>query len=121
MPKHASPLLLLHLDFIEHRLKSDVFLDLAQLGMVGGRDVEMRRHGLDHLGELGQFVLGKQTDMQVEISPLVRGFRHTVLADQDEGRKKDGLEGAVVASPAKEGSNFGAPGSIPKAASTHAP
>jgi hypothetical protein len=61
------------------------------------------------------------TDMQVEIAPLVRGFRHTILADQDEGRKEDGLEEAVVASPAKEGSNFGVPGSIPKTVSTHAP
>src|SRR3978361_162996 len=62
--------------------------------MVIGPHLELFGNRCDQADKLGEFVLGKQVDVEIEVVTLVGRLHRPILADQHEGRQEDCLDGS---------------------------
>jgi hypothetical protein len=87
----------------------------------GERDVEFLRDPLKQRHRPGRFLLRQQVDLEVEVRPALAQPREGVLADQDEEREKDGLQGDDQREETKgDGSMDRQPGTSPVFQAIHA-
>src|SRR3569833_4420662 len=84
-------LLLGLLEIIEHVFRLDGLLELRELSVHVDLEPEVGGDGERDVQQLCDFMLGKQTDLQIKVGSTVCQGLHAILGDQDEGREKDRL------------------------------
>jgi hypothetical protein len=82
---------LCRLELVEHCLWGDVQRDLLQVGSASVFTPIRSAIPDTSVTSLGDLVLRKQADLQIQVGSLVRGRGHAVLAGQHEGREEDGF------------------------------
>src|SRR3569832_2267742 len=78
-------------DFIEHVFRIDVLIENRELSDHVDLEPEVGGDGERDVQQLCDFMLGKQTDLQIKVGSTVCQGLHAILGDQDEGREKERL------------------------------